>query len=405
MPAPDEPAASADDGRVETVLTLAVPPGYRERERLDVYLTSHVANATRAKVQAAIREGRVDVNGRTITRVSIPVNAGDTLVCRVRRPPPLVAAPEPIPLAVVYEDDDLLVVDKPAGMVVHPAYGHRSGTLVNALLYHVGAGPVSFEDAPEDDGDAPDDAPEAKALTDDAVGLSVVNARPPYDGAPTVRPGLVHRIDKDTSGLLVVAKTDAAHAHLAAQFARHDLEREYVALVWGAPNPPAGRVETNLGRDPRDRKRVAVVPEGRGKRAVTHYETVEAFAHTALVRFRLETGRTHQIRAHALALGHPLLGDATYGGDTIRRGPVTAGRKAFFANVFKLLPRQALHARTLGFRHPRDGRFVRFEAPLPADFQAALDRLREVEGGGAPVAVPGAPGLHAELTGGPDAPA
>ena len=370
MAAPDR-----DDERIETVLTFAVPPGYRERERLDVYLTTHVANATRAKVQAAIREGRVDVNGRTVTRVSPPVNAGDVLVCRVRRPPPLVAAPEPIPLNVVYEDDDLLVVDKPAGLVVHPAYGHRSGTLVNALLHHVGAGALAF-DAGEGD-DAEDDD---EGLTDRAVGLSVVNARAQYAGAPTVRPGLVHRIDKDTSGLLVVAKHDAAHAHLAAQFARHDLEREYVALVWGVPDPPAGRAETFLGRDPRDRKKVAVVPEGRGKRAVTHYETLETFAHAALVRFRLETGRTHQIRVHALALGHPLLGDRAYGGDTVRRGPVTAARKAFFANLFKALPRQALHARTLGFRHPRDGRAVRFEAPLPADFQTALDRLREVEG-------------------------
>ena len=353
--------------RIETLIEIDVPPGYRERERLDVYLTSHVANATRAKVQTAIRDGRVDVNGVPILRVSHPVVAGDVLACRVMRAPPLVATPEPIPLTVVYEDASLLVVDKPAGMVVHPAYGHRTGTLVNALLHHVGAGALAF-----DEGDGEPD--------DEVVGLSVVNARAQYDGAPTVRPGLVHRIDKDTSGLLVVAKNDAAHAHLALQFERHTIERRYLALAWGVPDPADGRVETHLGRDPRDRKRVAVVPDERGKRAVTHFETVEPFAFTALLAFRLETGRTHQIRAHAKHIGHPLLGDATYGGAEIRRGPLTASRRAFYANVFKTLGRQALHAQTLGFRHPATGEPMRFESPLPPDFASALERLRGVEG-------------------------
>jgi 23S rRNA pseudouridine1911/1915/1917 synthase len=354
------------DEKVETLVTLDVPPGYRERERLDVYLTGHVANATRAKVQAAIKEGRVAVNDAVVTRPSHPVSAGDRLVCRVMRLPALVAAPEPIPLSVVYEDDDLLVVDKPAGLVVHPAYGHRSGTLVNALLYHVGAGAVSFEDAAEE----PDD---------DAVGLSVVNARPQYEGAPTIRPGIVHRIDKDTSGLLVVAKHDVAHAHLAGQFERHTIERSYLGLVWGVPEPPRGRIETHLGRDARDRRRVAVVPETRGKRAVTHYSTEEVFRYLALVRFRLETGRTHQIRVHAQHLGHPLFGDGAYGGAVLRNGPSTASRRAFVGGLLKTCPRQALHAQTLGFVHPRTGAAVRFESPMPADLAAVLDRLRAVE--------------------------
>ena len=355
--------------KVETILTLDVPPGYRERERLDVYLTGHVANATRAKVHAAIKDGRVMVNEAVVTRPAHPVVGGDRLVCRVLRPPPLVAAPEAIPLNIVYEDDELLVVDKAAGLVVHPAYGHRSGTLVNALLYHVGAGAISFEEETAED-------PE-----DDAVGLSVVNARPQYDGSPTIRPGIVHRIDKDTSGLLVVAKNDVAHARLSAQFARHTIERTYLGLVWGVPTAPTGRLESTLGRDPRDRRRVAVVAADKGKRAVTHYETLETFRHHALMRFRLETGRTHQIRAHAQHLGHPLFGDATYGGDVLRAGPSTASRRAFIAGLLKLCPRQALHAHTLGFVHPGTGEAVRFESPLPEDVSAVLGRLRAVERG------------------------
>ncbi len=354
----------------ETLVEIAVPPGQAAGVRLDVYLTDKLANATRAKVQRGIREGRVSVNGRVETRPSTPVQPGDRLACLVLRPPPIEVAPEPIPLDVVYEDDWLLVLDKPAGMVVHPAYGHRSGTLVNALLHHVGAGPLRADALTADDGDE-----------DAALGLSTAAAGPRFDGDPTVRPGLVHRLDKDTTGLMVVAKDDAAHAALARQFTERTVRRRYLALVWGVPAPPAGRVETWLGRDPRDRKKVAVVPEGRGKHAVTHFETVEALRHTALVRFRLETGRTHQIRAHALHLGHPVVGDLTYGGDRLRAGPDTAARRAFVSNLLDALPRQALHAHTLGFRHPATGADLDFEAPLPADFQYVLGRLRAVEGG------------------------
>ena len=325
------------DERIEMVFTYDVPPGYTERERLDVYLTHKTANASRHKVQTGIRDGRVDVNGRTETRPSRPVTAGDVLVCRVLRLPPMEAAPEDLPLDIVYEDDWLLIVNKAAGMVVHPAYGHRSGTLVNALLHHVGAGAIAFDDGSHGDldgeGEAGEEALDDEALNDEALGLSTVNARPEYGGSPTVRPGLVHRIDKDTSGLLVVAKTDRAHTYLAEQFARHDLERSYLSLVWGGPVPPEGRIETNLARDPRDRKRV--LAQAKGKRAVSHYETLEGFAiGVSLVRWRLETGRTHQIRAHAKHIGHPLLGDVTYGGDVLR-GVVTASRKAYFANLFK----------------------------------------------------------------------
>ena len=348
----------------ETILTVEVPPGYRERERLDVYLTAKVANATRAKVQAGIREGRVAVNGRVAGRVSQPVQAGDVIVCRVRRPPPIVAAPEPIPLDIVFEDADLLVVNKPAGMVVHPAYGHRSGTLVNALLHHVGAGTLALDEG--------DDEPD-----DEELGLSAVNVE--AAGEPVLRPGIVHRIDKDTSGLLVVAKNDVAHAHLARQFVDHSIYRRYQALVWGHPDPPVGTVAAALGRDPRDRKKMAVVRPERGKHAVTHYETTERHAYTALLHFRLETGRTHQIRVHARHLGHPIVGDVTYGGDRIVVGPRTGSRAAFWRNLLTLLPRQALHAYALGFVHPRTGEAVRFEAPLPADMAEVLEKLRRVE--------------------------
>jgi 23S rRNA pseudouridine1911/1915/1917 synthase len=351
----------------ESLVEIAVPPGQEPGVRLDQYLTSKLPNVTRSKVQRGIREGRVAVNDAPQTKPSYPVQPGDRIVCRLLRPPPVEVVPEPIPLDVVYEDDWLLVVNKPAGMVVHPAYGHRSGTLVNALLHHVGAGPIATEDL----GGADDD--------EEDLGLSTISAGPRFEGDPTVRPGLVHRLDKDTSGLLVVAKDDAAHAALAAQFAERRIRRLYLALVWGVPDPPAGRVETWLGRDPRDRKRMAVRPEGQGRWAATNYETVEAFAHTALVRFRLETGRTHQIRVHALHLGHPLLNDATYGGDRIRAGPDSARRRPFFAHLFAAMPRHALHAHTLGFRHPATGQDLDFEVPLPEDMAYVLERLRQSE--------------------------
>ena len=356
----------SEPDRVETVLTLDVPPG-QSPVRIDVYLTDKTAHATRSKVQRAIKEGRVEIGGQPVTKPSTPVQPGDRITCRMLRPPPIEIVPENIPLSVVYEDDALLVVDKPAGMVVHPAYGHRSGTLVNAPLHHVGAGPIAGADI--DDAD------------DDDVGLATASAGPRYDGDPTVRPGLVHRLDKDTTGLMVVAKTDAVAADLGRQFAERTIRRRYLALVWGAPDPPDGRVEGWLGRSPRDRKKVAVRPEGEGKWAATVYETVEALAYTALVRFRLETGRTHQIRVHAASVGHPVFGDTTYGGDRVVYGPAEGSRRAFVRNLFaRLGPRQALHAHTLGFRHPATGEAVDFEAPLPDDMAWTVDRLRRVEG-------------------------
>ena len=357
---------TAPGGTTEKIFD--VPVDYAADDRVDVYVTDRLPKASRTKVQRSIKAGDVMVNGAP-TKKSYPVEPGDVISVTLTPPPPIGAEPEDLPLDVVYEDADLLVVNKAAGMVVHPAYGHRSGTLVNALLYHVGGAAIEIEGAPEDE-----------VLDDDEVGLSMAGALPARAGDPAVRPGIVHRLDKDTSGLLVVAKHDVAHRRLAAQFAERTTRRQYLALVWGVPQPPSGTVEGNIGRDPRNRKRMAVVPAGQGKEAATHYELLDRHAHTALLGFRLETGRTHQIRVHAQHLGHPVLGDLTYGGQTIRNGPNTKSRRAFFENLFLAMPRQALHAHTLGFAHPATGEAMDFTAPLPADMQHVLTRLRMVEG-------------------------
>jgi 23S rRNA pseudouridine1911/1915/1917 synthase len=300
------------------------------------------------------------------------VQAGDVIVCRILKLPPIEATPEAIPLDIIHEDEHLIIVNKPAGMVVHPAYGNRSGTLVNALLYHVGAGSIAVEEEEEDD--ELDDE-----LEDDGIGLSTLHAVPESEGDPSIRPGIVHRLDKDTSGLLVVAKNDHIHRELAKQFADHTIQRRYVAIIWGHPDPPEGKIETDLGRDPRNRKKMAVLPRGQGKHAVTYYEVIELFEHTSLAAFRLETGRTHQIRVHAAHLRHPVLGDATYGGESIRYGHVSANRRAYFRNLFAGLQRQALHAETLGFDHPGTGEKVSFRSDPPEDMRAAIEKLR---GGG-----------------------
>ena len=372
---------SQEPDKVETLVALDVPAG-QSPVRIDVYLTDKLPNATRAKVQRAVRDGCVDVNGVAVTKVSTPVQPGDRIACRLMRPPPIEIVPEDIPLSIVYEDDVLIVLNKPAAMVVHPAFGHRSGTLVNALLHHVGAGPLRADDladdlaeADDEDGDDSDDDAGRAAL-----GLSTATAGPRFDGDPTVRPGLVHRLDRDTTGLMVVAKTDHAAAVLSKQFADRTTRRRYLALVWGEPDPADGRIETFLGRSPRDRKKIAVVPEALGKWAATNYETVEPLGHFALVRFRLETGRTHQIRVHARALGHPVFGDRTYDGDRIHYGPGEGSRRQFVHNLLAALPRQALHAHTLGFEHPTTGAAMDFEAAIPPDMAYVLDRIRAVEG-------------------------
>lgn len=285
-------------------------------------------------MQQAIRAGAVLVNGKRV-RPSHLVSPGETIHVALPKSPPPDLAPENIPLDVLYEDEHLLVVNKPAGMVVHPAYGNPSGTLVNALLYH---------------------------------------CRTLSTAADPARPGIVHRLDKDTSGLLVVARSDAAHAHLARQFSRHTIEREYQAIVWGLFQVPTGVIETQLGRSKSDRKKMAVVTEG--KISITEYSLLESFRYLSLIRLKLRTGRTHQIRVHLAHIRHPVLGDPAYGGRQIAWGPRTQRQKAEVQRLLKILPRQALHARTLGFVHPVTGHRLTFDSPLPQDMAAVLEILR-----------------------------
>lgn len=318
---------------MERDFTLTVPPG-KKKERIDLFLTHHVENATRSKVQQAIRDGAVTVDGRPV-RSSHRVAPGETIHVLLKQPSPPDVLPEKIPLDILYEDADVLVVNKPAGMVTHPAHGNYTGTLVNALLYH--------------------DASLSSAIS-------------------PARPGIVHRLDKDTSGILVVARNDAAHAHLARQFARRTVEREYQAIVWGMFRQDRGTIDAQLGRSKSDRKKIAVVRDG--KSAVTEYRVLRQFPYLALLALHLHTGRTHQIRVHLTHIHHPVFGDPTYNGRRIVAGPGTARQRAEVHRLLEILPRQALHARTLGFVHPSSGKRVTFESSLPSDFQAVLDVLQ-----------------------------
>ena len=307
--------------------------------RVDKFLVARLEKSSRNRVQQAADAGCILVNGKPVKsnyRVK-PLDVVQVVMDRPRYECEII--PQDIPIDIVYEDDDVLVVNKQAGLVVHPGHGNYDGTLVNALAWH-------FRDNPDYD------------VTDP-------------------RMGLVHRIDKDTSGLLVVAKTPDAKTHLGKQFFNKTTKREYNAVVWGVPDPSAGRIEGNIGRSLRDRLQMAVFPAGdMGKHAVTHYEVLESFAHVSLVRCVLETGRTHQIRVHMRHIGHPLFNDARYGGDQVLRGVPSAKYKAFIDNCFKICPRQALHARTLGFVHPRTGQEMFFTAEIPADMTALIERWR-----------------------------
>jgi 23S rRNA pseudouridine1911/1915/1917 synthase len=307
--------------------------------RIDKYLMNFVENATRNKIQQAAKDGSIFVNG-TPVKSNYKVKPYDHITVKFEHPPhEYLLVAEDIPIDIVYEDDELLVVNKPAGMVVHPGHGNYSGTLINGLIYH-------FENLPNNSSN---------------------------------RPGLVHRIDKDTSGLLVVAKTEQAMAHLSNQFAEKTSEREYVALVWGNIEEDEGTVEGHIGRHPKNRLQNTVY-EGdeayKGKPAVTHYKVLERLGYVTLVSCKLETGRTHQIRVHMKHIGHTLFNDERYGGEKILKGTTFTKYKQFVENCFKVLPRQALHAKTLGFEHPTSGKWLSFTSEIPVDMQLCIEKWR-----------------------------
>lgn len=305
--------------------------------RLDKFLVDRLPNVTRNKVQEGIRNDFILVNNVS-TKANYKVRPNDVITVFLPQPArDTVVVPEDLPLNIVYEDDDLLVVNKAAGMVVHPAYNNWTGTLVNGLTYHFQNLPVMKNN----------------------------------EG----RPGLVHRIDKDTSGLLVVAKSERAMTGLAEQFFDHSIERTYYALVWGEPKEDKGTIDVHLGRSPKDRRIIIAFPEADyGRHAITHYEVIKNFRYVSLIKCNLETGRTHQIRAHMSYLGHPLFNDSNYGGDRVLKGEQFSKYKAFVQNCFTLLPRQALHARSLGFVHPGTKEWMQFDAELPEDFQKVIEK-------------------------------
>ena len=310
----------------------------QEPLRVDKFLMNFIENATRNKIQQAAKAGNVLVNEKSV-KSNYKVKPNDVVRVVLTHPPHenlLVA--EDIPIDIIYEDSDVIVVNKSSGMVVHPGHGNYSGTLVNGLIHHIENLPVNSNE----------------------------------------RPGLVHRIDKDTSGLLVVAKTEYAMAHLSKQFYDRTTERRYIALVWGNVEEDEGTIEGNVGRSLKNRLQMDVFPEGDfGKHAVTHFKVLERFSYVTLVECKLETGRTHQIRAHMKYIGHTLFNDERYGGDRILKGTTFTKYKQFVDNCFKVLPRQALHAKTLGFTHPKTGEFMQFNSELPEDIAERLQtRLR-----------------------------
>lgn len=307
--------------------------------RIDKYLLNYIENITRSKIQNAAKNEGILVNDAPV-KSNYKVRPNDKIRVMFAHPTyEALLVGEDIPLDIVYEDEQLVVVNKPAGMVVHPGHGNYSGTLINALIYR-------FENLPNNSSD---------------------------------RPGLVHRIDKDTSGLLVVAKTEQAMSHLSLQFAEKTSEREYVALVLGNVEEDEGIVEGNIGRHPKNRLQNTVFLDDeaeRGKPAVTHYKVLERLGYVTLVSCKLETGRTHQIRVHMKHIGHTLFNDERYGGNAILKGTTFTKYKQFVDNCFKVLPRQALHAKTLGFEHPKTGEFMRFETPVPEDMVECIEKWR-----------------------------
>lgn len=341
-PMTDEAIKAIDDTEPAEpfrTVEIVVPKG-ETPERIDQYLARVIANTSRSKVQDAITTEAVTVNDKLLDRPSYKIKGGDIIQVRIPKPKRPDTAAENIPLEILYEDSDLLVINKPAGMVVHPTLATNTGTLVNALLHHI------------------------DNLKEDALDEE--------------RPGIVHRLDKDTSGLLVVARNERAHRNLAKQFFDHTAHRVYHAICWGNPKQSFGKIETFIGRHPRDRKKFAVVSEG-GKIAITEYFVIEEMKGFSLVELRLKTGRTHQIRVHMQHIGHPVFGDATYGGRAMNvvRHDVPKF-KQHVDNLLVEMPRQALHAKTLRIYHPTTGELMEWTTELPQDMVYILDEMRRM---------------------------
>ncbi|NGP90002.1 RluA family pseudouridine synthase [Fodinibius halophilus] len=317
---------------------LKVSENHDLETRLDKFLATQIEDTSRTKIKEAIKENYITVNGEN-EKPSYPIEEGDLIEAQLPIPKPPEATPEEMELDIVYEDDALLVVNKKAGTVVHPAHGNWSGTLVNGLLWH-----TDNLSEPEED---------------------------------TIRPGIVHRLDKDTSGLLVVAKDDQTHRTLSSYFETKDIERTYWAIVWGTPDEKEGTITGNIGRDPHNRQKMTVREGDKGKEATTHYKVLEYFDHLSLLELKLETGRTHQIRVHLADNNLWVFGDQKYGGDSVRYGSNTGSRRSMFKNLFKALPRQCLHAKTLGFEDPQTGEQMQFDSELPDDFAHVLQMLRD----------------------------
>ena len=309
----------------------------QEPLRIDKFLMNRIENATRNKIQKAAKEGYIRVNEDPV-KSSYKVKRGDKIKILFTHPPyENLLTPENIDLDIVFEDESIIIINKPAGLVVHPGHGNYSGTLINGLLYH-------FKNLPKNSSN---------------------------------RPGLVHRLDKDTSGLLVVAKNDASMVHLSNQFANKTSKREYVALVWGNVKEDVGKIDNFIGRNPKNRLQNIVLDEDKthlGKRAITNYQVMSRLNYVSLVKCVLETGRTHQIRVHMKHIGHTLFNDERYGGNLILKGTTFTKYKQFVENCFKVLPRQALHAKTLGFTHPKTGKFLEFDSDLPEDFSSCIEK-------------------------------
>jgi 23S rRNA pseudouridine1911/1915/1917 synthase len=344
LPAPESQQGESEEAEFYERHEIVADPK-QSQIRLDKFLMDRLANRSRSKVQDAIRAGSVRVDDKEV-KPNYRVRPGNTITIVLPKSLEEVydITPQNIPLNIVFEDEDVMIINKPFNMAVHPGVGIPNGTVVNAIVWHL---------------------------------QEQINQLPIKEGNEKHRAGLVHRIDKDTTGLMVIAKNDYGMAFLAKQFFNHTIERRYHAIVWGDMEGDSGTIVGNIGRNPNDRRLFMVFPEGEeGKHAVTHWKVLERFYYCTLIECTLETGRTHQIRVHLKSIGHTLFGDPRYGGNQILKGTLYSKYKQFVENTLALLPRQALHAKVLGFVHPRTGEHVRFESELPADMQAVIERWR-----------------------------